>query len=93
MMIDIDRSVKPVITVRISKDIRSGFDASLIVYEADSGKQDSREISMNDAWAEMVQFSAGHPSLLYLRNNEVLAYYYAGTSPDTTDIAFVRISV
>ncbi len=93
MAIDIDRSVKPVITVRISEDIRRGFDASLIVYEADSGKQDSREISMNDAWAEMVQFSVGHPSLLYLGNNEVLAYYYAGASADTTNIAFVRIMV
>ena len=93
MTIDIDRSIKPVITVRTSKDIRSGFDESLIVYEADSGKQDSREISMNGAWAEMVQFSAGHPALLYLGNNEVLAYYYAGTSADTTKIAFVRILV
>lgn len=91
MAIDIDRSVKPVITVRMSKDIRNGFDASLIVYEINSGRQDSKEISMNDAWAEMVQFSVGHPSLLYLGNNEALAYYYAGASSDETHIEFVRL--
>jgi hypothetical protein len=93
MTIDIDRSVKPVITVRISKDIRKGFGAQLIVYDADLGKQDSKEISMNDAWAEMVQFSVGHPTLLYLGNNEVLAYYYTGSAADMTNIAFVRILV
>lgn len=91
--IDIDRSVKPVITLRILNDpANMVFDGSLAVYEAALPPQDSREISMNDAWAEMVKFSVGHPNLLYLGNNEVLAYYYAGDHTDKTRIEFVRVS-
>lgn len=93
MTIEIDRSIKPVITVRTGEDAQSNFETSLIVYEADFGKQDSKAISMNDAWAEMVQFSVGHPGLLYLGNNEVLAYYYTGNNADNTNIEFVKISV
>ena len=92
--IDIDRSVKPIITVRVNNVIgKSGYDESLVVYEAALGKQDSREINMNDAWDEMVKFSVGHPNLLYLGNNEILAYYYAGTHADKTNIEFVRIAL
>ena len=92
--IDIDRSVKPIITVRVNNDIgKSGYNESLVVYEASLGKQDSREINMNDAWDEMVKFSVGHPNLLYLGNNEILAYYYAGIHADRTNIEFVRISL
>lgn len=91
--IDIDRSVKPIITVRASRDVQGNFDDSIIIYEAELGKQDSREISMNDAWEEMVQFSVGHPGLTGLGNNEVLAFYYAGSSSNRTHIEFVRLLV
>ncbi|MBX3238675.1 MAG: exo-alpha-sialidase [Chitinophagaceae bacterium] len=93
MTVDIDRSVKPVVTVRVSEDSRSNFEASLIVYEADVARQDSKDVSMNDAWAEMVKFSVGQPGLLYLGDNKVLAYYYAGDDPDNTNIEFVKIAV
>lgn len=91
--IDIDRSVKPVITVRISNNISYSQEESLIIYEAQLGSQDSREMSMNDAWKEMVNFSVGHPGLILLGENELLAFYYSGNSPDLTNIGFTRILV
>lgn len=91
--IEIDRSETPVITVRISRDEGRTFDEALVIYRENQQKQDSRNISMNDAWHEMVKFSVGHPNLLHLGNNELLAYYYAGTHNDFTNIEFVRLSL
>ena len=42
---------------------------------------------------EMARFSVGHPTLLFLGEGEILAYYYAGNHTDRTSIEFVRISV
>ena len=91
--IEIDRTTTPVITVRTSLDRGRTYNNSLVVYERDLKKQDSRNISMNDAWDEMVRFSVGHPTLLKLGEGEILAYYYAGDNCDNTSIEFVRISV
>ncbi|MGI6525850.1 MAG: sialidase family protein [Caldicoprobacterales bacterium] len=91
--IDIDRSIRPIITVRTSRDHGRSFEESLIIYESDLNKQDSKNTSMNDAWDEMIRFSVGHPALLYLGNGEILAYYYVGNHCDNTCIEYVRISV
>lgn len=91
--IEIDRSVRPIITVRISRDRGRTFDESLVIYDSKLKKQDSRNISMNDAWDEMVRFSVGHPNLLDLGGGEILAYYYAGDQTDYTNVEFVKISV
>jgi hypothetical protein len=91
--ISIDRSSSPVITVRTSRDFGHTYDEGLVVYERDKlERQDSRDISMNDAWAEMSAFSVGHPALLKLTDSEMLAYYYAGDHTDRTSIEFVRIA-
>lgn len=93
MTIDIDRSVKPIVTIRLGAGAGNDCEISLVVYETDLAKQDSKVITMNEAWAEMVQFSVGHPGLLNLGNNEILAYYYTGSDPDRTNIAFVKVEM
>ena len=91
--IEIDRSVRPIITVHTSRDHGRTYDESLVVYDNNLKKQDSRNISMNDAWDEMVRFSVGHPNLLNLGGGKILAYYYAGNQSDSTNVEFVKISV
>ena len=91
--IEIDRTTRPIITVRTSRDHGRTYDETLVVYDSKLKKQDSRTISMNDAWDEMGRFSVGHPNLLNLGDGEVLAYYYAGNHCDSTSIEFVKISV
>jgi hypothetical protein len=91
--INIDRTASPVITVRTSRDLGRTYDEALVVYERKKlESQDSRQISMNDAWAEMSAFSVGHPALLKLNDSELLAYYYAGDHTDLTSIEYVRIA-
>lgn len=91
--IDIDRSFSPVITVRTSRDFGRNYEETLVVYKRSPNKQDSREISMNDAWDEMVKFSVGHPNLIRINDHEIMAYYYAGDHCDNTRIEYILISV
>lgn len=91
--IDINRTASPIITVRTSRNLGRTYEESLVVYERALEKQDSRNISMNDAWDEMVRFSVGHPNLTRLNDSEIVAYYYAGDHCDNTHIEFVIISV
>lgn len=90
---EINRIKKPVITVRSSRDQGRTYDSALTIYDGNAEKQDSRNISMNEAWDEMMLFSAGHPNLIDLGGGEILAYYYAGRDCDHTRIEFVRLSV
>lgn len=53
--------------------------------------QDSKNVSMQDAWKEMYRFSVGHPSLLRLNDSELLAYWYAGKNHNNTRIEYARI--
>ncbi len=89
----IDRSERPVITVRTSRDRGRTYDDMLVIYDRDLDKQDSRNMSMNEAWDEMGRFSVGHPNLIKLQNGKILAYYYAGNHCDNTSIEFIVISV
>lgn len=91
--IDIDRTSSPVITVRTSRDHGRNYEESLVVYKRSLDKQDSRNISMNDAWDEMVKFSVGHPNLVRINDREIMAYYYAGDHCDNTHIEYVLVSV
>ena len=91
--IEIDRSIRPIITVRTSRDHGRSYEEFLVIYDSSLNKQDSKNINMNDAWYEMARFSVGHPTLLFLGEGEILAYYYAGNHTDRTSIEFVRISV
>jgi hypothetical protein len=91
--IDIDRTSSPVITVRTSLDFGRTYEESLVIYKSTLDKQDSRDISMNDAWDEMVKFSVGHPNLVRIDDREIMAYYYAGDHCDNTHIEYILLSV
>lgn len=91
--IEIDRTTTPIITVRTSRDHGRTYDKALVVYDSKLQKQDSRNVSMDDAWDEMTRFSVGHPTLFNLGEGEILAYYYAGDHCDSTSIEFARIFV
>ena len=93
-IISIDRTSHPVITLRITRDRGRTFEETIVVFEKPRlAKQDSRHISMNDAWEEMAAFSVGHPALEKISDTEILAYYYAGDHTDLTSIEFVKIEV
>jgi hypothetical protein len=91
--ISIDRTAVPVISLHVKLGLDEPFVENFEVYRAALPKQDSRYVSMNDAWEEMAKFSVGHPNLLYLGGNEVLAYFYCGDHHDHTDIAYCLISM
>ncbi len=91
--ISIDRTVKPLITVRTTRDRGRTYDDALVVYDGTHENQDSRHVSLNDAWAEMINFSVGHPGLLHLGNGEMLAFYYAGEHTDLTRIEFAKLRI
>lgn len=89
--IDIDRSLNPVITVRCYPGYGKPCKESLIVLDYRITGQDSKNVSMQDAWKEMYRFSVGHPSLLRLNDSELLAYWYAGKNHNNTRIEYARI--
>jgi hypothetical protein len=93
VLICIDRSVVPVISLWIKDDLESPFTKVGDVFQADLARQDSRYVTMNEAWAEMARFSIGHPQLLHLGGSEVLAYFYAGSKTNHTEINYVHISL
>ncbi len=92
-LITIDRRDSPVISINVTRDNGRTYEKALTVYEGNVNKQDSRHVSMNEAWAEMALFSVGHPSLLVLENGDLLAYFYAGSDRNYTEINYVRITV
>lgn len=91
--VSIDRTTVPVINLHVKLRLDLPFSQSYEVYRAALPKQDSRYVSMNDAWEEMAKFSVGHPNLLYLGGNEVLVYFYCGDHHDHTEIAYSLISM
>lgn len=92
-VIAIDRSTRPVITVRTSRDRGRTLEEELIIYDRHTNPQDSRNMSMNEAWEEMGNYCVGHPHLLHLGHGQLLAYYYAGNDTDQTAIEFVQIRI
>ncbi|NLZ70797.1 MAG: exo-alpha-sialidase [Clostridiaceae bacterium] len=92
-LIAIDRSIRPIITVYISSDRGRSFDESFVVYDNQIAGQDSVQMDLNAAWAEMAKFSVGHPNLIPIGKDELLAFYYAGTETDYTSVEFVRLKI
>ena len=92
-MVFVDRSGAPAIRARVSHDGgRSWPQASeLSLYQSALGSQSSRKDGMADAWSEMEKFSVGLPATAILANSDFLVVYYAGASPDSTSIHWVRV--
>ncbi|MEX2512463.1 MAG: sialidase family protein [Cyclobacteriaceae bacterium] len=92
-LVAIDRRENPEIFLYISRDEGKTFESALCIETLPMERQDSRYMQMQEAWAEMSRFSIGHPQLMDLGNQELLAYYYRGTHPDNTGIRFIRLAV
>ena len=90
--VDIDRSVRPIISARLSRDLGRTYEQSVVLYDSRLDRQDSKNMSMNEAWDEMALYSVGLPQLCRV-DGGFLAYYYAGNHCDDTWIEFVRVEV
>ena len=91
--VSIDRRTVPSVKLHVKTGLDQPFHQTYEVYRATLPKQDSRYVSMNDAWEEMAKFSIGHPNLLYLGGNEVLVYFYCGDHHDHTEINYCLVSL
>jgi hypothetical protein len=93
VMVYVDRSAVPVVKARWSSDGGHTWPANteLLVHDRPVRNQTWNKSSMQDAWAEMSQFSIGLPDAIPLPGGTVLAVCYTGNSPDHTDIHWARI--
>ena len=90
----VDRGGPPAIKARVSRDggrtWPTGTEVTL--YDSAAGSQTRRKRAMEDAWAEMGQFSVGLPATAPLPGGEVLVVYYAGPRADHTRIEWVHLA-
>ncbi len=89
----VDRSGAPKITLRQSDDggITWPEEKTLVIYEAKTSSQTVEKSSMQDAWAEMYDFSVGLPHAAPLPDGGAVVAYYAGDNTDQTAIRFAVI--
>jgi len=94
LLVYVDRTAAPVIKARISADDGRTWpdESESVIHGSDAAENLDRE-SMQDAWAEMSEFSIGLPATALLPNDEVLVVYYAGPMTDLTDIQWARLRV
>ena len=85
----INRDNSPVIRLAESSNIKY----VLTVYDSGIERNNAKNTSMNDVWAEMGAFSVGHPFLLPKNDENILVYNYSGTSTDRTDICCAVIYI
>lgn len=92
-MVYVDRTGLPAIKLRVSEDGGRTWPApEHTIYQARGRIQTRKKDSMQDAWAEMGKFSVGLPATASLPNGDTLVVFYAGPSPDCTDIRWVHIN-
>jgi len=92
-MVYIDRTATPTIKVRTSADNGRTWpdETELIIHVAEKPKRNWDKGSMQDAWSEMYEFSAGHPSSVMLPDGDILISYYAGPRTDLTGAHWARL--
>jgi hypothetical protein len=95
VMVYMDRTNTPAVKARISEDNGRTWagGTETAIYLAGTPSQTWKKGSMQDAWAEMAEFSLGLPAAARLQNGDILVAYYAGTDTDKTDIQWARIRV
>jgi hypothetical protein len=91
--IAIDRRKSPTITIRNSDDEGKTYKNYLKIYQQAGKGQDSESMGLNQAWDEMYSFTTGHPHLLKISGNKLLAYFYSGRSTDETAIHWMEIQL
>jgi hypothetical protein len=94
VMVYVDRAAEPRIKARCSQDGGRSWpaDSELLIHQRAALRSETWDKrSMQDAWAEMNEFSIGLPDAVRLPNDDVLTVYYSGDRPDLTDVLWSRI--
>jgi len=88
-----DRTGAPLLKLRTSRDGGHTWprETEVILYEAKLTSQTWNKSTMQDAWAEMGQFSVGLPYTALTKGGDVLVVHYAGAHTDRTGIEWVRV--
>lgn len=94
-LVYVDRSGTPCIKARLSSDCGRSFDpdSEIVIAQPQLSGQTRQKKVMEDAWAEMSDFSLGLPATAPLPGGDILAVYYTGPHRDTTSIHFCRLSL
>ena len=94
LLVYVDREQETKIKARISSDSGRTWpaDTELLVYQAERASETVKKSTMQDAWAEMGNFSIGLPATAKLSNGDVLVVFYAGPQTNKTDIHWARLS-
>lgn len=92
-MVYIDRTATPTVKVRASADGGRSWprETELVVHVAEPPRKSWQLASMQDAWSEMYEFAAGHPSAVALPDGDILISYYAGPRTDLTGAHWARL--
>jgi hypothetical protein len=87
-MVYVDRTRSPEIRVRTSLDGGQSWPngSDMLLYKSDSARPPCSRRNMEEAWAEMANFSLGLPATCMTGDNKLLAIFYAGPHKDKTDI-------
>ncbi len=91
-LVYVDRTAAPVIKARASADGGHTFpkETEVVLHEAAQPQEQDKE-TVQDAWAEMEQFSLGLPNTAPLPGGGALVVYYAGPETDVTAIHWAVI--
>ena len=93
IMVTVDREGLPAIKMRTSCDDGRTWpseDEITLTGNVSTMQQDEKA-SMQDAWAEMGNFSLGLPDTALLSDDHILVVYYGGEKADHTGIYWVRV--
>lgn len=95
VLVYVDRTQSPVIRAQLSRDGGRTFDpaSTILVHERSVRPQTWQKGTMQDAWAEMSEYSIGLPDAVALPDGTVLTTFYSGDRADHTDLRWARISV
>jgi hypothetical protein len=92
-LVYVDRSGAPQIRMRASKDGGRTWpeESQIVLAQPALATQTREKHTMQDAWAEMADFSLGLPATALARNGDAVVVYYAGPSTDQTDVKWIRV--
>lgn len=92
-MVYVDRTGSPEIKIRLSRDSGETWPAEteMTLYSSGTKNQTWNKHSMEDAWAEMGEYSIGLPATDLTSDHHLLTIFYAGPATDQTDIHWMLL--
>ncbi len=92
-LVYVDRSGAPQIKMRVSCDQGRTWsrESEIVLERSRLASQTRQKRSMQDAWAEMADFSLGLPATAVAQNGDIVVVYYAGPATNQTDIKYLRV--